>query len=188
MRVDARKVQAELKRRSLARINELYDRRMVSSLERDEAQTATTAARYDVKEAEEDRRLARLELTRAEEVLALRTVRSPIAGVVVERFRSTGEYVEEQPILKLAQLDPLHVEIVATMDAYGSITEGMRGIVRPEAPVGGQHEAVVTIVDTAIDASSATFRIRLELPNPGHQIPAGVTCGVAFAEPLAQAR
>jgi multidrug resistance efflux pump len=38
------------------------------------------------------------------------TIRSPVNGVVVERYLSPGEYIENQSVLKLAQIDPLNVE------------------------------------------------------------------------------
>ena len=39
------------------------------------------------------------------------------------------------------------------------------------------------MVDAIIDAASGTFGMQLELPNPGHRIPAGVTCAVNFGLP-----
>jgi multidrug efflux pump subunit AcrA (membrane-fusion protein) len=52
--------------------------------------------------------------------------------------------------------------------------------VRPETPVGGELEAKVMVVDSLIDAASGTFGVRLELPNPGRRIPAGLRCRIEF--------
>jgi multidrug efflux pump subunit AcrA (membrane-fusion protein) len=38
----------------------------------------------------------------------------------------------------------------------------------------------VTVVDPVVDAASGTIGIRLELPNPGHRLPAGTKCEVRF--------
>jgi multidrug efflux pump subunit AcrA (membrane-fusion protein) len=38
----------------------------------------------------------------------------------------------------------------------------------------------VAVVDRVVDAASSTFRVRLELPNPQHRIPAGLKCKVTF--------
>jgi len=46
--------------------------------------------------------------------------------------------------------------------------------------VRGNFRAKVVLIDRLIDAASGTFRIRLELPNPGHKIPAGIRCRVRF--------
>ena len=48
--------------------------------------------------------------------------------------------------------------------------------------VGGVYQARVTAVDPVIDAASSMFRLRLELPNPNHQIPAGLNCRVRFQD------
>jgi multidrug efflux pump subunit AcrA (membrane-fusion protein) len=42
--------------------------------------------------------------------------------------------------------------------------------------------ARVTVVDQVVDAASATFRIRLELPNADHTIVAGVRCRVRLPD------
>jgi hypothetical protein len=52
--------------------------------------------------------------------------------------------------------------------------------VRPEAPIGGSHQAKVAVVDRVLDASSGTFGVRLELPNADRALPAGARCRVDF--------
>jgi hypothetical protein len=44
------------------------------------------------------------------------------------------------------------------------------------------------VVDRVFDASSGTFGVRLELPNPNGAIPAGVRCKVEFAKVVKVAR
>jgi multidrug efflux pump subunit AcrA (membrane-fusion protein) len=84
----------------------------------------------------------------------------------------------KQPIAKLAEIDPLNVEVILPVTLYGRIKVGMRAQVVPEQPIGGRHEASVKVVDRVIDAASGTFGVRLQLPNPGNRIPAGVKCRV----------
>ena len=48
----------------------------------------------------------KLERKQQEEVLKLRTITSPVTGVVVERYLSPGDRVGQDKILKLAQIDP----------------------------------------------------------------------------------
>jgi multidrug efflux pump subunit AcrA (membrane-fusion protein) len=38
----------------------------------------------------------------------------------------------------------------------------------------------VTVVDPIVDAASGTFTIRLEMPNPGNRVPAGLKSKVRF--------
>jgi membrane fusion protein (multidrug efflux system) len=89
-----------------------------------------------------------------------------------------GEYIEQEFILKLAQIDPLNVEVILPVTFFPSIKVGMDAMVVPEAPLGGQYVAKIKIVDSVIDAASGTFGVRLELPNPGNRLPAGLKCKV----------
>jgi LysM repeat protein len=100
----------------------------------------------------------------------------------VERFLHPGEYVEDQPILKLAQIHPLNVEVILPVEMLGSVKAGMGATVKPEAPVTGFYTAKVKIVDKVVDAASGTFGVRLELPNPDYQLPPGLKCKVVFLE------
>ena len=56
----------------------------------------------------------------------------------------------------------------------------MPAIVSPEQPIGGQFDAEVSVVDSVFDAASRTFRVRLELENADHALPAGLRCTVRF--------
>src|ERR1044071_8817739 len=121
-----------------------------------------------------NRHLADLELQRTAAEVSLRTIRSPINGVVVERFMSPGEFPKQEKILKLAQINPLRIEAYAPVSLLGKIAVGMEASVKMEDPVSGLHKAKVTIVDRVVDGASGTFGIRLELPNPDLKFPAGL--------------
>ncbi len=173
-------VRLEFGERRFNRTVELYRKDLIPMKEYDEAETAKALAEVGVLEARENEQLARAELVRAEAAYALRSVRSPINGVVVERLLAPGEFAKQAPILKLAQLDPLRVEVIAPVQLWGQIAVGMPAQIMPEAPVKGSHRARVTIVDRVIDAASGTFGVRLELPNPNLRLPAGLKCTVRF--------
>ena len=111
----------------------------------------------------------------------MRTIRSPVNGVVAKRDLTAGEYVGDKgPIMTVAQIDPLNVEVVVPVKRYGSIVRGMTAEVRPESPVGGIHTGTVVIVDKVIDAASGTFGVRVQVPNPNLALPAGLKCSVRF--------
>lgn len=127
-------------------------------------------------------RLADMELRKSTAEIARRTIRSPISGVVMERSLSTGEFAKQDPILKIAQLDPLRVEAFAPVSLLGKIVVGSEAQVLPQAPVNGSYSAIVTVVDRVIDAASGTFGVRLELPNPNFLLSAGLKCKLRFAK------
>lgn len=159
---------------------ELYKKQVLPFSQMDEIETNKIIAEWQLKDAIENKKLAELEYKRALEAYQRMTIRSPINGIVVERFLSPGEYIESQAILKLAQIDPLNVEIVLPVSYLLRIKVGMKAKVIPEAPISGEYVAVVKVIDRVIDAASGTFGVRLELPNPGYKLPAGLKCKVIF--------
>ena len=178
--LESRQVRLRHSQRKLARADELAKKQYISPDERDEAETNKLVAELDLRQEQENKELARLELQRAMAAYETRTIHSPITGVVVERFLSSGEFAQAKPIVKLARLDPLKVEAILPVATYNAIKPGMRAEVIPEAPMNQAYPAVVKIVDQVIDAASGTFQVRLELPNPNYRLPAGLRCKVHF--------
>ena len=161
---------------------ELFKKQVLPFSQMDEVETNRILADMQLQEALENKRLAELEYKRSVEVVNRLTIRSPINGVVVERNLSPGEYIENQSVLKLAQIHPLNVEVILPVIFFPSIKIGMKAKVIPEAPIGGQYMAEVKIVDRVIDAASGTVGVRLELPNPNYRLPAGLKCKVIFPD------
>ncbi|MCP4117585.1 MAG: efflux RND transporter periplasmic adaptor subunit [Desulfobacteraceae bacterium] len=152
----------------------------VSTHDKDLAATEIIQTGHRLGKAREKRSLARLELKKARAVLALRSIKSPISGVVAERYVSPGEYVNSQPLLRVVRIDPLRVEVIVPARIFGRITPGMTAAIIPELPEYGEKTATVTIVDKVIDPASSTFGVRLELPNTHRHMPSGMKCLVRF--------
>jgi RND family efflux transporter MFP subunit len=177
--VQVEQADKELSQREMDRKQFLVDQKIANLNSLDELQTKVREGELRVQQAEMDRKVAELTAERSTRELALKSIRSPIDGVVIDRKLSAGEYIYEQTsIMALAQIDPLSVEIVVPVERYGSIKVGAVATVHPRAPVGGAYPAKVEVVDPVIDAASNTFGVRLMLPNPRHTIPAGIRCDV----------
>ena len=54
----------------------------------------------------------------------------------------------------------------------------MQATVVPEFTNAKSRSAMVSVVDKVVDPASNTFRVRLEMPNPQNDIPAGLRCKV----------
>lgn len=166
--------------RSLERMSDLYESEAISPQAKDKAETEASMARCILQKAKEQRLLDELELKRAQAMLNQRTVRSPMTGVVMEIYVSPGEFIDDQPLLKLAEIDPLLVEVILPADLFGTIEIGQKAVVTPEIKSTEEHIATVTIVDKVMDVSSSTFGVRMMLPNPEFKIPGGQRCTVTF--------
>lgn len=179
--IKAKRARLEFTQRRLERNQELFAQNLISEQIVDEAETDVLLAELELGEFLEDRVIAILELERAEEALEIRTIRSPFNGVVVDVLVASGESIENKPLLKIASIDPLNVEVIAPVQLFGKIKKGMKAEVVPEQPIGGKHTARVVIVDRVLDAASGTFGIRLQLSNRKYKLPAGLRCQVNFS-------
>ncbi len=171
----------ELAQRELMRAEELHQQQYVSKTYLDKLRAEAGVADGRSDQAKEKRSLSSREADLAAAQLEQRTVRAPISGVVLERLMSPGEYVDQKPMLRIAAIDPLRVDVLVPAAAFGHISIGMLGRVTPEILNRSVHMATVKTVDRVIDAASNTFRVRLELPNPGNALPAGLRCKVDLA-------
>ncbi len=175
--IKLQQTQLSFAKRVHERINPLA---AISPQDKDKAATKIILTEYRLKKARENKTMEKLELEKARAVLARRFIKSPISGVVMDRFVSPGEYVKSQPLLMVAQINPLRVEVIIPAEMFGRIIPGMTAAITPELPSYGEHTATVLIVDRIIDSASNTFGVRLELPNTDHRLPAGLKCLVRF--------
>ncbi|BHH85948.1 efflux RND transporter periplasmic adaptor subunit [Desulforhopalus sp. 52FAK] len=169
-------------KRMYDRVEELFGGDVISAEKHDQAATEVTLARARLQKAKENKDIARLDLQRARAMLNQRTIKSPISGIIVEKFVAPGEFVDSQPLLTVAQMDPLRVEVVLPVSMFNKIQPGMVADVFPETSSESHFTSTVTIVDRVIDPASGTFGVRLELPNPDYRLPSGLKCLVRFQD------
>jgi membrane fusion protein, multidrug efflux system len=166
--VELTRSRIEFDRRKVERNESLFEKQLISAQERDEMVTEATLHQGELKKEVEN--------------LKLRTIVSPINGVVMDRQLGPGELIraDKSVVLKLAQLNPLNVEVITPAALFGSIKVGMSGAVNLAPFFKGNYKAKVVVVDKLIDSASGTFWVRLQLANPGNKIPAGIRCTVKF--------
>ncbi len=168
--------------RQKARIDKLYTEKAVPFTQKDQAGTDWLLAKTELRDARETMQLLGIELRRAKQAMSRRTIRSPSDGVVVKLLQAPGESVENRPIMTIAQVDPLNVEVILNVELMGKVVVGTQATVKPIYPGGGSYDARVTLIDRVVDAASNTFGVRLELSNSDYLIPGGVRCDIRFLD------
>lgn len=162
-----RRAEAAFMSRVTNRNSQLYKRKLLPEGDYDELQSRA--------------RQAQLQVALQQAVLAERTIKSPYAGVVVERYVGQGDRVNDNKLLKLAQIDPLLVKVVMPESQYGRIRPGDQAQVRINPAI---HEPALTAtvwrVDSVMDAASGTFMVLLKMDNSDGSLPAGVRCSILF--------
>jgi RND family efflux transporter MFP subunit len=174
--VRAAEATVELARQKLVRAKDLADQQFISGQALEQARTDFQVAQQRLEQAREQRGIFAREHDLAQAQLGLRTIRSPVTGVIADRFLSAGERVEEKAMFRVAVVNPLRVEVVLPSTYFSAVRTGMTVTVTPDFPGASPRLARVTVVDRLIDGASNTFRIRAELPNADFSLPAGLRC------------
>ncbi len=182
--IAAREADLALATHNLKRQQDLFKQQLVPAQERDEAVARKRVAEATLIQARESRSLLQIELKRAEQQLSQRTIRSPLDGVIVEHHAFPGEFIYDNPVMTVAQLDPLRVEVVLPARYFGQFKPGDTARIVPEVNQEEPLTAVVDVVDQLLDTRSGTFGVRLTLPNAELSIPGGQKCQIEFIEGL----
>ncbi|MCA1771951.1 MAG: efflux RND transporter periplasmic adaptor subunit [Halomonas sp.] len=154
--------------RTLQRNQRMIEKGMLSDSEQDEIDTELS--------------LARLQANQAEAQLGEMVGEAPFDGVIASVESEEGEFIDNTPILELVQLDPLRIDLVMPLEAFGQYEIGDVLELDLEAPVDETVSAEVERIDSVIDPSSGTFGVRLRLDNPDGKYPAGINCRFANSD------
>lgn len=177
----AARASLDLAQQKVRRAEALVAQGFVSDQAVEQARGEAEVAHQKLRQVHGQQRISEQEQRVAAAQLQMRTVRSPFAGVVVERYVNTGERVEDRPLMRIAVIDPLRVELMVPTARYGQVATGDKITIRPELPGAEPVIATVSHIDQVLDAASNSFRVRLRLPNPQHRLPAGLRCKADFA-------
>lgn len=178
----------DLAQQKLDRTRSLAAQNFISTQAVEQAEAEFRVARERMQQARDQLGTNVREVSSAQAHLAQRVLRSPFDGVVTERFVHPGERVEDKPLLKVAALGRLRVEVVAATPLFGSLLVGQELSVQPELTGAPAHVARIVQIDRVLDPASNTFRLRLELPNADGRLPAGLRCKAFVGKPADPAK
>ena len=114
------------------------------------------------------RRTAEVELEQARYNLALTRIAAPFSGRVVERSVHLGETVTPgKSCFTLVDFDPVLARLYFPERDLPAVKVGQQALVSMDSHPGKVFEARVSLVNPVVDQSNGTFKVTLELPNPG---------------------
>ena len=180
--IDAKRATLEYVLRQRDRVTELYNDKAISFNDKDKADTDVRLAETELQVALDNQRLMQIERDRAARRLELRSIRSPVDGVIVEILLVPGESVDDRTreIIVIAEVNPLNVEIILPAEQFGAVQVGTPAEVTPLLPGEPVRQTEVSVVDRTIDAASETFGVQLQLDNADYAIPGGIRCDIEF--------
>ncbi|MEM7498314.1 MAG: efflux RND transporter periplasmic adaptor subunit [Pseudomonadota bacterium] len=128
--------------------------------------------------------IAELELARAREALQDRTLRAPFAGVSGLPAVERGAYVaESDEIARYDDRSVILVEVDIPEIALPRIRPGLAVTATTPSVPGQRFEGTVEAIDSRVDASNRTARLRVAIPNPDDTLRPGASFAVRLALP-----
>jgi len=139
------------------------------------AQTSDAGARAELQNARAELAAIRLDIARTR-------VTAPFPGILDTLDVEIGDVLDtNMEIGTLYDLDPLIIVAAVSEREIGDLAVGKTGIARL---ITGEHiEGTVRFISRVAEPATRTFRVELEVPNPDHTLPAGLTADVVL--PLA---
>ncbi len=139
------------------RTREIFQRKLV-------AQSAMDKATANLKASRARQQAAIAALNQAREQLEYTRIRAPYAGIVTERMIEIGETASPgQQLISGISVDQLRVSVDVPQSLIPAIRQ--QPDVRVILPDGRSVEATKATIFPFADAASATFKVRLKLPD-----------------------
>ena len=169
--------------RRLSRLEQAALQNATAVFEIEEARSMKEQSRAERDAAKEAISVAEANLTMAEEQLRRNTIYAPFDGVIVQIHQKQGAAVDASlPVVTLASLDTLEVEMYVPSDRFGSIRNGSTVKLSAGAPVNADLSAKVCSVSPVIESASNTFRCVLQIDNTSAGLPAGFSVVLTNAD------
>lgn len=139
-------------------------------------------------EKQTELQLAQIQLRQAEVLLKEKTIRSPLAGIVVKKHKEAGESVERvEKLVDIVNIDQVYVHFYLNAKLLNVVKLDQTVQVRFPVLQDRKFEAKVSFVDPRIDATSGLLLVKVQIANPEHAIKPGMR-GVADFAQLTAAR
>ena len=106
-------------------------------------------------------------------------IRAPFDGVVDQRMVELGDYVKiGEPVATILDLSTIIVAGDVSEHNVAKITPGISGtvVLVDKRELAGQ----ITFVARSSSSSTRTFRVELDVPNPGYEIAEGITAKITL--------
>ena len=135
-----------------------------------QAQLQVESARAELEAARAELESIRLDIERTR-------VKAPIAGVLNDRAAEVGDYVSiGTAVAEIVENDPLKAVVRVPQHRIRDIHRGQAA--RVEFGNDLAREGTIRHVSARADTGTRTFRVEIEVPNPGREMPSGISVQV----------
>jgi RND family efflux transporter MFP subunit len=179
--VDQARASLAIAKTTAARWADLVKTASVSDQDNAEKQADYALAQANVEAAEAN-------LHRLIDLKAYDRVTAPFAGIVTTRNTDIGQLISADSgveLFRLAQTDPLRVYARVPQPLVHAVVPGQDASLFFQENPGKVYQAKVTRTAGAVDPSSRTLQVELQVANPHNEILAGSYAQVRFQESAA---
>ena len=140
-------------------------------------------SREAVLEKQTELELAKIKLATANVLLKEKTVRAPLDGIVVKKYKEAGESVDRvEKLVDIINIDQVYVQFYLDPKLLPSIKNEQPVTIRIPVAENAVFEGKVSFVDPRIDATSERFRVKVLVDNPHRTIKPGMRALADFAK------
>jgi cobalt-zinc-cadmium efflux system membrane fusion protein len=154
-------------RSTLARATDLYEHKVISARELEQARNDEGQAHAEFERASARARQLGMGTAGISDVFVLR---APVSGVVIDRAANPGAEVRPdnaQTLFTISSLDTVWLSVNVPQRDLSQVHRGAKLRFRTEAAPGRIFDARVSFVSAALDPVSRTATVRAVLANPG---------------------
>jgi HlyD family secretion protein len=182
-----------LQRVTLERLRALFAGRAATAQTLDEAQAKEDVSRAMVEKgkakialAEADLEAAKAASERYQTLLEYNKIVAPFDGVVTRRLLNPGDLVQAAtsprttPLFTCQKIDVVRVFAFVPESSASAIRPGTRAEVKLYNPAGPTIKGAVTRIANALDPSTRTMRVEIDLPNSDGKLQPGSYARVTF--------
>ena len=177
------------------RMQTLVEQKVISQSEFDQRRTQLEAARQSYQTAQNaaEQSYRSLDAARARVVLARKAVadtavKAPIAGLVVERLVSVGDYVTRgQRVATVVRVDPLRVVLTVPEQHVSLIKVGQQVRLAVDAYPGEEFAATIRFISPALRTDQRALTVEAVASNPDGRLKPGLFATALVRQPDAAA-
>jgi len=150
------------------RTKELFDQNLVAKQDRDNAEAAMKVAKAAYETAQTH--------------LAYARITAPFSGYITKRYLDPGALVNPNSttLFTLMDLDAMKIIVSVNEQDIPLVTHGKKAVVSVDAYPGKEFEGTVSRYAEAVDPSTRTMAVEIDIPNPTHELKPGMFANVTL--------
>ena len=133
--------------------------------------------------------LAQILNREAKVALEEKTIRAPLSGIVVKKYKEAGESVDRvEKLVDLVNIDQVYVRFFVDPALLGTVKIGDPVKVQFTLLGNAEYVGKIAFIDPRIEATTGnSFRLKVLVENPGHRIKPGMRGSADFGKQTASA-